>query len=570
VKRLLDMAGRQALQAGRREKIQLGKGDAEKAFEDKHYGKALEILTGLLEVEPENLELTKFRDKVKKAKDKQEKIDELLRQAEVERRKGKYEVAIEILNNAKKVDKTDSRTNSKITAVCNEVIKEAEQARLKAQAKALLKSARTEISARHFSEAIDLLKQVEPLDPTNPELPLLFQDANAGLEQIRRREIITKIEEEVSKAFTYEQLKQASQSIREAMASMPAEAALFQLNAQVERQIKSHENRILVDETIQKCRDLSPGEALDLIRKALVKLTGEERLMGMEAMLGERFRQQNVDERRTDYLNRAREALSKGEYSDAVKTLEFCEAEGIATGEILSLLDFARSEEQEYRRQEVLRNNLAQAQALIGESQFDEAIEFIEGVLQQGDDTTLHMLLDQAAAGRETLRQQIETALANARKLTLSGKQADATQLLQMQPPAVQRSVRVQMALAALEEESQQPLYRMIGRAYAVLETDLPAGEAVMRQATLSANSSFVKSVTSSFRSRGRIFADRMVAEAITGSKAMIKEDKDKAGQMLQSVSSTIDFASPELRTEWQRAMKKMGRSTGTSRFTRV
>ena len=168
VKRLLDMAGRQALQAGRREKIQLGKGDAEKAFEDKHYGKALEILTGLLEVEPENLELTKLRDKVKKAKDKQEKIDELLRQAEVERRKGKYEVAIEILNNAKKVDKTDSRTNSKITAVCNEVIKEAEQARLKAQAKALLKSARTEISARHFVEAIDLLKQVEPLDPTNP------------------------------------------------------------------------------------------------------------------------------------------------------------------------------------------------------------------------------------------------------------------------------------------------------------------------------------------------------------------------------------------------------------------
>jgi len=570
VKRLLDMAGRQALQAGRREKIQLGKGDAEKAFEDKHYGKALEILTGLLEVEPENLELTKFRDKVKKAKDKQEKIDELLRQAEVERRKGKYEVAIEILNNAKKVDKTDSRTNSKITAVCNEVIKEAEQAKLKAQAKALLKSARTEISARHFVEAIDLLKQVEPLDPTNPELPLLFQDANAGLEQIRRREIITKIEEEVSKAFTYEQLKQASQSIREAMASMPAEAALFQLNAQVERQIKSQENRILVDETIQKCRDLSPGEALDLIRKALVKLPGEERLMGMEAMLGERFRQQNVDERRTDYLNRAREALSKGEYSDAVKTLEFCEAEGIATGEILSLLDFARSEEQEYRRQEVLRNNLAQAQALIGESQFDEAIEFIEGVLQQGDDTTLHMLLDQAAAGRESLRQQIETALTNARKLTLSGKQADATQLLQMQPQPVQRSIRVQTALAALEEESQQPLYRMIGRAYAVLETDLPAGEAVMRQATLSANSNFVKSVTSSFRLRGRTFADRVVADAITGSKAIVKEDKEKAGQLLQSVSSTIDFASPELRTEWQRAMKKMGRSTGTSRFTRV
>jgi hypothetical protein len=128
----------------------------------------------------------------------------------------------------------------------------------------------------------------------------------------------------------------------------------------------------------------------------------------------------------------------------------------------------------------------------------------------------------------------------------------------------------VQTALAALAEEGQQPLYRMIGRAYAVLETDLPAGEAVMRQATLSANSNFVKSVASSFRSRGRIFADRLIADAITGSKAMIKEDKEKAGHLLQSVTSTIDFASPELKTEWQRAMKKIGKSSLTSRFTRV
>jgi len=570
VKRLLDVAGKNKIQAGRQAKIQLGKGDAEKAFEDKHYGKALEILEGLLVDDPQNLELVKIRDKVKKAKDKQEKIDDLLRKAEIERRKGKYDAALELLYNAKKVDKTDTKTNSKITAVCNEVIKEAEHAKLKDQAKALLKSAKGEIASRRFSDAIEFLKQVEPLDPTNPELPLLFQDANAGLEQIRRREIISRIEEEVSKAVTYELLKQASRSIQDAMTSMPSEAALFQLNAQVDRQIKTHENRILVDETIQKCRDLSPGEAWDLVRKALAKLPGDQRLMEMEAMLDERRRQQGVDERRTDYLNRAREALSKGQYSDAVKTLEFCEAEGIATGEILSLLDFARSEEQEYRRQEVLRNNLAQAQALIGESQFDEAIEFIEGALHQGDDTALHLLLDQAATGRESLRQQIETALTNARKLTLSGKQADATQLLQMQPQPVQRSIRVQTALAALEEESQQPLYRMIGRAYAVLETDLPAGEAVMRQATLSANSNFVKSVTSSFRLRGRTFADRVVADAITGSKAIVKEDKEKAGQLLQSVSSTIDFASPELRTEWQRAMKKMGRSTGTSRFTRV
>ncbi len=69
--------------------------------------------------------------------------------------------------------------------------------------------------------------------------------------------------------------------------------------------------------------------------------------MSLEALLAERFRQQSVEERRADYVARARESLEKKEFSDAVRVLEMCQTEGIATGEILSLLDFARSEEVE-------------------------------------------------------------------------------------------------------------------------------------------------------------------------------------------------------------------------------
>ena len=79
----------------------------------------------------------------------------------------------------------------------------------------------------------------------------------------------------------------------------------------LERQIKEYENRFLVDETVQACRNLRPREALELVRKARLRLPGEERLLSLEALLAERFRQQSVDERRADYLAKARESLEK-------------------------------------------------------------------------------------------------------------------------------------------------------------------------------------------------------------------------------------------------------------------
>ena len=145
-----------------------------------------------------------------------------------------------------------------------------------------------------------------------------------------------------------------------------------------------------MDETVQACRNVRPREALDLVRKARLKLPGDERLLSLEALLANRVKMQSVEERRADYLARAREALEASQYADAVRILETCQAEGLATGEILSLLDFARTEELEHRRQEQLRAKLAHAQALIGDSAYDEAVTFLEDSLQQADDCLLY------------------------------------------------------------------------------------------------------------------------------------------------------------------------------------
>jgi serine/threonine-protein kinase len=564
-KALLVEIQRQLSQRQRDEKIQQIRLQAEDAISHNRFDQSLSMLESGLELDASNPELVRLREKAQKEKEKQDKISEFIQQAETARRKGDFKSAIEAAQKALKVDKT----NPRIVALSNVLTKEAEQAQRHAQAKALLDSARGEISFRHYNEALELLKQVENVDPTNPELPLLMGDANTGLEQVRRREAVTKLEEEVAQAVSYEQLQEAAKSIQQAMAAMPTEASLYRLNTQVERQIKEYENRFLVDETVQACRNLRPREALELVRKARLRLPGEERLLSLEALLAERFRQQSVEERRADYVARARESLEKKEFSDAVRVLEMCQTEGIATGEILSLLDFSRTEEVEYRRQEQLRNKLAQAQSLMSDAAYDEAINYLEDALQQADDTALHMLLDQASASRDSLHQQIDAGLASAVLLVQAGKQNEALEFLKTQPQPVLRSPRVQTSLAALEEERTQALFRTVGRAYAGLESDLPAGEAVMRRAmAASANTSLFGPIGEAFHARGRTVADRVVGDAINEAKSLLRDhNREGAGQLLQNVFSILNYASPDVKIEWQNTQRKASQTSLISRF---
>ena len=539
----------------RENKIQQIRQQAEDALSNNRFDQSLTVLESGLDLDATNPELVNLRERARREKEKQNLIDEFLHQIDSARRKGDFKSAMAVAQKALKADKS----NPRIIALRNVLTMEVEQAQRRAQAKSLLDSARAEIGSRRYNEAIELLKQVEEVDSTNPELPLLLGDANSGLEQGRRREVVTRLEEEVAQAAGYEKLQQAAQSIQEAMTSLPSESALFRLNSMVERQIKEYENRSLVDETVQACRNLHPREALELVRKARLRLPGEERLLSMEALFADRVRQQTVEERRADYLARARENLEKGLYAEAVRILEFCHAEGIANGEIFSLLDFSRSEDLESRRQQQLRNNLNHAQALIGDSAYEEAISFLEDELQQTDDNAMRMLLDQASAGRDALRRHIDAELASAVKLVLAGKQKQALEFLKNEPSAVLCAERVQTALDTLEDERRQALFRTLGRAYAALECNLSVGEAMMQRAvTAAGHASLFAPMADAFSARARSAADRVIAEAIRNAKLLLRARTRVAARLaLQTVSGMVDYASSRVRSDWQNMQRK-------------
>ena len=546
---LLSEIQRRIVQRQRDERLRNARMQAEDALSRREFDQSLQVLKEGLEVDPENADLLALKENVLQEKRKQEQIDALLRQVDNARRKGDYKSAMASAQEALNVDKS----NSKVIALCNILASEADQAQKKAQTRTMLEAVRRHLDGRRFDQAMELLHQVEEIAPADPEVQMLIGDAQAGQEQHRRRELIAQLEQQVAGASTLEQLQGASRGIQEALAAMPAESALFRLSAQADRRIKEFENRRLVEETYQRCRDLRPREAMEMVRAARQRLPDDEKLLSLERVINERLQQHGVDERRGEYLSRAREALKEGQYQDAVHILEACEAEGIANAETMSLLEFARTEEVENATQNLKRTKVVRAQYLVNQGAYEEAIEFLNSALAEGEEPSLRLLLDQATNARQTAQRQVESALAAAGKLVQAGKIGDALQLLKVLPQDALRTGRVQMAIAALEDELGRALYRMAGRAYGMLGSDLAAGHRTMqRVAAASAESSATAAVAVAFRTREQVSADRAVAEAAQKSEALVRS-RDLAGaqKLVQDTELIAELASPQQRNEW-------------------
>jgi hypothetical protein len=147
----------------------------------------------------------------------------------------------------------------------------------------------------------------------------------------------------------------------------------------------------------------------------------------------------------------------------------------------------------------------------------------------------------------------VDSALAAAGKLVVAGNIDDALQLLRVLPRDVLRSGRVHVTIAALEDEQNRTLYRMAGRAYGLLGSDLGSGHRIMqRVAAASADSSAAAAVAVAFRTREQASADRAVAEAVQKSEALVRSRDLPAAEALVNQTSLIAaLASPRQKTEW-------------------
>jgi eukaryotic-like serine/threonine-protein kinase len=495
----------------RAEQVRQLKAQAEEASADKRYDSAIHCLEAACGLDPSSSELSSFLDSVRQKKRRRELIDGYLREADTARERGDLESASAVIAKALEMDRDDSRVRAAHVALAR-LIEEAER---QAKTKKLLENACKEISSRHFTEAMEVLAEVEKIDPSNPELIKLQAAARQGREQEQRRRILERLENEISVASTVDELTRATKLVEQALERLPNEPRLIKLKSNLARKLRDEELRRRVDEVALRCRTLietSPEEALKLVHQLLHEAPGNERLLALQSTIVGHISERTQEQARAGYLQKAHEALSSGRYAEALRLLEKCQAEGNVSPEITELMDFARQE-----ADRGLKNTPIQAE------------------------------------------QTVASALQAAEALRAHEQYAEAVRMLESQARSVLQDEAVQKALAALREASAHEITALqaVGSAYAYLDHD--GGKSTLQD---NEKSPLLTRLVPIFASRRKSVADRQVRSAIEQARrAFDAGDKKQAATVLDAVVAVAEFASQEVQSEWRSLSKKAGRA---------
>jgi len=97
-----------------------------------------------------------------------------------------------------------------------------------------------------------------------------------------------------------------------------------------------------------------------------------------------------------------------------VRLLETCQADGIFSGEIAELLEFARMKPTNNSVSHWWKQHLPKPQGLLAKGAYVAAIRLLEPVVQKTSDVSMRALLDKARSQEQALQQKIGNVLSTA------------------------------------------------------------------------------------------------------------------------------------------------------------
>ncbi len=383
---------------------------AEDALRDKNFDQGVRLLEEAIKLVPDDPAITTQLEDARAKKHTNDQILGYLRQADVAKRSGDYTGARVVIEKAIQLD----TNNSRLRAAYNSLIRQAEEAAQQGKVKTIVDAAKNALRERDFPGVLALVKQAEQLDPSDPELPDLTNAANEGIFREERRKLFEELEEQLAASITPEETAPVANRIRAALEQTPSDPTLLRYQAQVDRRMREHETKRLVDETVKHCRGIlqtAPLEALEAVRKALLEVPGDERLTALEATIQERIARLSAEETRNAILLRARDALNQRQFADAVRVLEQCQGP-MRTAEIDQLLEYARQESRQEEQRQSIAHSYAEAQTLLREEKYAEVVELLTPVLQTENEPRLRTLLDQAQRVLDLRNAELSLALA--------------------------------------------------------------------------------------------------------------------------------------------------------------
>ena len=556
-RQLLGIVQQNLARLQRAEQVRQLVAEAEQAIAALRFTEALGSLDQAIKLDPENEQLKAKLEETKEKKRRNDELGILISQADSLRERGDWTGALKVVEKALSLSQTDSR----IRTIHAEVSRQAKIAAQQGQIREMLGMARQEVAARQFTAAIEILREVGKIDPSQPEMESILQEALTGQEQERRRKLIEQIQAEIENSLAAEDYERATQLIDRAVAQLPSESSLLQLKTRVGVLTREYRNRKLIDSAAARAQEAfanSPGEALLIVQKALQEMPGEERLLALEDSLRRRLKAAEKEETRSRYLREAQQAIDHSQFDKAVEVLESYQAEFNDAAGVEDLLQFAREELDQQQRRERIATCVNRARQLMEQGLFDQAIGLIEPVRAKTQDPKLERLLGEARAQREDAARKAEAMTARIAKLRERGQLDEAIDQLQKIPGATTAGTQLNALLVELEAErkNKQAMATAIAAAQQALESGNFAAAVEPLESVRRAfgDSAALTRAIDEIASRRAQLANAAVAKSVEAARAaLLANDAAAARQELRSSAPLFEFAGTTQQTDWRR-----------------
>jgi len=471
-KDLLAEVQKQLQHQHRSEQIRQLRAHAEEAFSRDAFAEALSSVDQALALEKFNPDMIELRSKIDRARQRKEKAEEALRKAEMAHQAGKLESAVQILQQALQNDPSDTAMKAMFSSLSNELAEHQHQQKVQT----LLDQARQEISMRKFSQALDLLKEVQRLDPNAPEGAALLSLANAGREQERKRRELQQATSEIEDALSTDDYQRALSRADAALQQFPSDPGLLKLKTIAEKQREAGDRKRFIEDRSAAARKLLDGgrgdEALKVLEEAAQQMPGDPRLQSLLAIVRDTVERQAFETKKSKVIQEAKDSLRRKDYAGAVKLLENAKTQLESAAEIQELLAFAREEATQYARRQQIDAAVEEAQKSLRDGEYEQAVVLLRNKNEQFGDDELSILLAQAERQVQELNRKIDSAISRSKQLLQSHNPEAAVELLESCPKHFARSQEFVAALerARAEQEKARALAGALAKAKAAYE----------------------------------------------------------------------------------------------------
>jgi len=595
--------------------------DAEEAVLTQRYSEALDFYTQALDVDPANPELQEKVENVRQLKDKAAKVALLLEQSREARKRADFNAANQLIERALQLDERNTDLRNERARI----VQDAERATRERNMRQFSETAKEQLAARHYTEAIQTLRSALEIDPTDSETQQLFQQAIDRQEEQRRRRIIDQIVAEISECIACEELDRALVLIQRAQERLPGEPVLLQLKADAEVKQQEKSARLLVEKTTRDVYNLiatNPTQALAIVHEALEQMPDETRLLDLESKVNDQAQKVQGERRKSEFLKQAQSELESKHFDQAIHILGSAAVECGESPEIASLLNYAQEARRKAELDQRAANAIREALPLIATGKYDIAISVLDPAARETGNASVEQLLRKATTAQTEAARRIDAILSQAQALGQTSVE-QATQLLATQPPEIledrrvaelrtqleasqqqaratqererarqeaekqqqlkaaeqdrlrQEAAREQERIAAEKEKARQEAERTltasIQAAVATLEKkdgqqipDLRSGLVTLESLKkANSNSPLVSAAISHYKSRRGQVADETLNAAMASATQLIeKEERKQAAEALAKVAPVAEFADSTLQANLKRLTKEAAKSS--------